>query len=75
MCVRDTGPGLPEGIGDAAFSRFVRGDRDRAAPGHGHGLALVQAIATRHGARLCRPGVARGLAVELAFPPLATPAD
>ena len=69
----DSGPGLPAGLREEAFDRFTRADRDRARgiKGHGLGLALVRAIAARHGARLTLPEVARGLTVELAFPALA----
>ena len=69
----DSGPGLPAGLREEAFDRFTRADRDRARgiKGHGLGLALVRAIAARHGARLTLPETARGLTVELAFPALA----
>jgi len=68
----DTGPGLPEDLRADAFDRFTRADRDRARgiKGHGLGLALVRAIAARHGARLSLPQTARGLTVEIAFPAL-----
>lgn len=71
--VADGGPGLPDELRDEAFQRFARADRDRARgiKGHGLGLALVRAIAARHGARLTLPRVARGLTVEIAFPALA----
>jgi len=75
LAVRDTGPGLPEDINDLAFERFVRGERDRAVAGHGLGLALVQAIATRHGARLTRPQVQKGFAIAIAWPKVAQPPD
>lgn len=76
LTVADTGPGLPEDIRAEAFERFTRADRDRDVKGHGLGLALVQAIATRHGARLRIVPVARGFAVETAWPkaaPVAAP--
>lgn len=68
----DTGPGLPEDLRADAFDRFTRADRDRARgiKGHGLGLALVRAIAARHGARLSLPQTASGLTVEIAFPAL-----
>ena len=68
----DGGPGLPEELRDEAFDRFTRADRDRARgiKGHGLGLALVRAIAARHGARLTLPVVAKGLTVEIAWPAL-----
>ncbi len=68
--VADTGPGLPEDLQGEAFERFTRAERDRARgiKGHGLGLALVRAIALRHGARLSLPKVGRGLTVEVAWP-------
>lgn len=71
LTVADTGPGLPAEVGDAAFERFVRAERDRGVKGHGLGLALVQAIAARHGARLTRLPVERGFAVAVAWPKVA----
>jgi signal transduction histidine kinase len=50
--VSDDGPGLPAGIEDQVFSRFVRGagPADRAPDaGTGLGLAIVKAVATSHG--------------------------
>jgi hypothetical protein len=70
MRVSDTGPGLPEDIRGEAFERFVRADRDRGTPGHGLGLALVRAIAARHGARLCLPDTTRGFVLEIQWPRL-----
>jgi signal transduction histidine kinase len=71
LVVEDTGPGMPEDIRAAAFDRFVRAERDREVAGHGLGLALVRAIAARHGARLSLPDRDRGFAVEIAWPRLA----
>ncbi len=65
MWVADSGPGLPEDIRGEAFERFVRADRDRGIKGHGLGLALVRAIAARHGARLILPDRASGFALEI----------
>jgi signal transduction histidine kinase len=47
IIVRDDGPGVPEAMRDRIFDRFERcaGSGD----GHGLGLALVRAIARRHG--------------------------
>jgi signal transduction histidine kinase len=68
----DGGPGLPAELQIDAFDRFTRADRDRARgiKGHGLGLALVRAIAARHGARLSLPSVPQGLTVEISFPAL-----
>ena len=70
MRVADTGPGLPEEIRGEAFERFVRAERDRRTPGHGLGLALVRAIAARHGARLVLPATDKGFVLEIAWPKL-----
>ena len=68
--VADTGPGLPEEMKGEAFERFVRADRDRGIKGHGLGLALVRAIAVRHGARLVLPDTGAGFALEIHWPRL-----
>jgi two-component system, OmpR family, sensor kinase len=50
--VCDDGPGIPAGIGDQIFARFVRGDGPgdlSADSGTGLGLAIVKAVATSHG--------------------------
>jgi two-component system OmpR family sensor kinase len=49
--VTDDGPGLPAGMEDQVFSRFVRGGgpADLATDaGTGLGLAIVQAVASSH---------------------------
>lgn len=74
MAVRDTGPGVPEGLGDQVFDRFTRGERDRHIAGHGLGLALVRAIATRHGARTAITQMEKGFAIEVAWPTIPAPA-
>ena len=50
--------------------RFVRAERDRDVAGHGLGLALVQAIATRHGAKLTLPASEKDFRIEIAWPKL-----
>ncbi|MGL4235388.1 ATP-binding protein [Tabrizicola sp.] len=70
MRVADTGPGLPADIRGEAFERFVRAERDRGITGHGLGLALVRAIAARHGARLTLPESAGGFVLEIHWPKL-----
>ena len=50
--VSDNGPGIPEGMEEQIFSRFVRGagPADLAPDtGTGLGLAIVKAVATSHG--------------------------
>lgn len=53
--VRDSGPGVRDEDKPRIFNRFVRSDGQ--AKGHGLGLALVRAIALRHGLKVqCRDG-------------------
>jgi signal transduction histidine kinase len=66
--VEDTGPGIPEPLGDAVFEPFVRG----AAPGalgHGIGLATVKRFVNAHGGRVgFRPTSGRGTVFWLEMP-------
>jgi two-component system, OmpR family, sensor kinase len=50
LIVRDHGPGLPAGAGDALFERFWRseGGRRRGRAGAGLGLAIADAIVRAH---------------------------
>lgn len=53
LLVRDNGPGVPEAMRERVFDRFERGAD--SGKGHGLGLALVRAIAARHGLKVhCR---------------------
>lgn len=72
MRVADTGPGLPDDLREGAFDRFTRAERDRGIKGHGLGLALVRAIALRHGAKLALPAAERGFVLEIGWPGLNT---
>jgi len=50
--VSDDGPGIPEGMEEQVFSRFVRGAGPADVAGNGGtglGLAIVKAVATSHG--------------------------
>jgi two-component system OmpR family sensor kinase len=75
--VSDDGPGLPEGLGEQIFSRFVRGDgpadvsRDS---GTGLGLAIVKAVAVSHGGRVETGRSASGGASFVIHLPLREPA-
>ena len=71
MRIQDSGPGLPAELKAEAFERFTRAERDRGIAGHGLGLALVRAIAARHGARLSLPPVEKGFVLEIGWPKLA----
>jgi signal transduction histidine kinase len=46
--LQDRGPGLPPGLEDRLFDRFVRG-QGSASKGAGLGLALVKEVIERHG--------------------------
>jgi len=46
LVIGDNGPGFPPDIRDRAFERFVKG---KQSPGHGLGLAFVDAVFQRHG--------------------------
>lgn len=63
LVVRDQGEGIPVDLGDTAFERFARADQARTTPGNGLGLAIVEAVARRHGGSAARiPG---GVRLEL----------
>jgi len=49
LVVEDNGPGFPPDIGARAFKRFVKG---KHSPGHGLGLAFVDAVVQSHGGRV-----------------------
>ena len=57
--VADTGPGIPDEEVEHIWDELYRGQGARGVPGSGLGLALVRAIAERHGGRVnlrSRPG-------------------
>ena len=68
LIVSDSGPGIPKLARDAVFEPFYRLDPSRSKPGSGLGLALVRAIAERHGARVTLSDNAPGLRVVVSFP-------
>jgi len=49
LVVEDNGPGFPPDIAARAFERFVKG---KHSPGHGLGLAFVDAVVQSHGGRI-----------------------
>jgi signal transduction histidine kinase len=67
LIVSDSGPGIPKLARDAVFEPFHRLDPSRSKPGSGLGLALVRAIAERHGARVTLSDNAPGLRVVVSF--------
>ena len=68
--ISDNGPGIPQELRAQMFDRFSRAERDRDRAGHGLGLALVQAIAARHGAKLIVPEAAKGFVIQISCPKL-----
>jgi len=68
--VLDRGPGLPAGLGERIFERFVRGPGPKPA-GIGLGLALVREVAAAHGGKATAENRAGGGAVFTIAIPLA----
>ncbi|MDB5931420.1 MAG: integral rane sensor signal transduction histidine kinase [Polaromonas sp.] len=70
LSVEDSGPGIAPGNRQRVFDRFFRASDTAQESGNGLGLAIVRAIAERHGATLALGSSARlgGLKVEVRFP-------
>lgn len=68
IAVSDNGPGIPEADRARVTEPFYRVDGHKTTEGSGLGLALVKAIAERHGAVLSLQDNAPGLRVSLVFP-------
>lgn len=67
--VADSGAGIPEHELDTVFDELARGEGARGTPGSGLGLALVRAVAHRHGGTVSlrsRPG--QGTSARLRVP-------
>lgn len=68
--VADDGPGIPPPEREKVLRRLYRLERSRNTPGNGLGLALVDAVARMHGARLelldNRPGLRVRITLEAA---------
>lgn len=69
LVVADDGPGVPADLRQAVLAPFFRLDASRNSPGSGVGLAIVAAVAARHGARLALEDNQPGLRVRVVFPP------
>jgi signal transduction histidine kinase len=69
LSVGDSGPGIPLEMREKVLQRFFRLDMSRSEPGAGLGLSLVQAIASRHKAKLVLEDNNPGLLVNLIFEP------
>jgi signal transduction histidine kinase len=68
VVVADTGPGIPQAERVLVFEPFYRIDAHSTTEGSGLGLALVRAIADRHGIAITLQDNAPGLKVTLTFP-------
>ena len=69
VSISDDGPGVPEEEHEKLFRRFYRREASRTRPGYGLGLALAQAIAELHDAKLTtRATAGNGFAISVAFP-------
>ncbi len=65
--VADTGPGVTETDLSRLLEPFARGDAARTHEGSGLGLALVRAVADRHGAGILLRNTTPGFAVKISF--------
>ncbi len=68
LVVADNGPGIPPDRRSEVFEPFRRLNPERDEKGSGLGLALVQAIATRHRASVRLEDNGPGLRVTVRFP-------
>ncbi|MDQ6778634.1 MAG: HAMP domain-containing histidine kinase [Actinomycetota bacterium] len=73
LVVEDDGPGIPDGLQQRIFERFVRGGRD-GGRGSGLGLAIVRAVAESHGGTVSieTPGGRGGTRFVIHLPVAAT---
>jgi two-component system OmpR family sensor kinase len=69
--VADTGPGIPQEEISRVWEELYRGREARGVPGSGLGLALVRAVAERHGGHVSlRSRVGQGTVVRMTLPVL-----
>ncbi len=69
LIITDSGSGIPDILKERVFTRFVRGEHERASSGNGLGLALVAAIVKLHrGSIRLSDHSPSGLKVTLEFP-------
>ena len=76
LTVEDDGPGVPAGLRDRVFERFVRGDGDRGSSS-GLGLSIVRAVAESHGGTVTLEDTEPGarFVVRLPAAPASEPAE
>lgn len=67
LIVEDSGPGVHPEERETVMRRFSRGSGSNRTPGHGLGLALVAAVAKRHGAKVKLEDAHPGLRVRVVF--------
>ncbi|MBD0690952.1 two-component sensor histidine kinase [Streptomyces sp. CBMA123] len=70
VVIRDDGPGVPEGVGEAVFEPGRRGDPEDGHDGAGLGLALARRLARAAGGDLTlgRPPIGAGACFEVSLP-------
>ena len=66
LVLEDNGPGFPPDISARAFERFVKG---KHSPGHGLGLAFVDAVVQSHGGHVkISEGLQGGAVISVSLP-------
>lgn len=65
LVIQDNGPGFPPEITSHAFERFVKG---KHSPGHGLGLAFVNAVVQAHGGDVVIDRPSSGALIRLSLP-------
>jgi len=73
IAISDNGPGLPPGLGQAIFEKFIRGTPESAKAGIGLGLAIGKAIVEAHQGRIWAENRPTGGARFAFTLPLGTP--
>jgi two-component system, OmpR family, sensor kinase len=73
LVVSDDGPGIPAGLRDKVFERFVRGGRDQGRS-FGLGLAIVRAVAEHHGGTVTVDDAGPGARFTVRLPAIEAPA-
>ena len=73
VSVEDRGPGVPEGMEEDIFVKFVRGEKESNKNGVGVGLAICRAIVEYHGGHIRAARSSEGGARFVFTLPLGTP--